>query len=336
MRFDVNKICFLGMYSALLRMYGVNVSEEELLVGCKKITFEHHYVYENKKSDDEWKKSDYCYLIGTTDTIKDINEFFGNLTIVDFKSYSLYTEYIIEMAATGIPLLAYVDVFYLPYHPQYQNMHASTMIMIYGLDRNQLLIYDGYVTTIPQTYFCGRVPMDIIDKALWKGKHIDTGQDFGVIIYEKQNSNNTVNYRNSVFENTQSMLSKKNKNSGIIGIKNLAINIREWIEEWNDYKIKDNMRRMYHSITSRGGPAISRNVYAEFLYNNANFLSKNERDLICVKLFNSAKKWNGVAVKAFRCSLMFNDKYIVQISEELQVISCIEHEIWGELNQILR
>ena len=61
MRFDVNKICFLGMYSALLRMYGVNVSEEELLVGCKKITFEHHYVYENKKSDDEWKKSDYCY-----------------------------------------------------------------------------------------------------------------------------------------------------------------------------------------------------------------------------------------------------------------------------------
>ena len=272
MRFDVNKICFLGMYSALLRKYSVNVSEEELLVGCKKITFEYHYVYENKKNDDEWKKSDYCYLIGTTDTV----------------------------------------------------------------EKDQLLIYDGYVTTIPQTYFCGLVPADIIDKALWKEKHIDSGKGFGVTIYEKQDRNNVVNYRSSIFENAQSMLSQNNANVGTIGIKNLAINIQEWIEEWNDNKIKDNMRRIYHSITSRGGPAISRNVYAEFLYKNLDFLSESERNDICKELFDCAKKWNGIAVKAFRCSLSLNAKYIVQISKELQTISCIEHEIWGKLTRILK
>lgn len=336
MRFNVNKICFLGMYSALLRKHSMNVSEGELLVACKKITFEYHYVYENKINDDEWKKSDYCYLIGTTDTVKDINEVFGGLTVVNFDDDNLYTNYIINMAVEGTPVLVYVDVFYLPYHPQYQNIHASTMIMVCGLEKDQLQIYDGYVTTIPQTYFCGSVPVDIIDKALWKEKHIDSGQEFGVTIYEKQDRNNVVNYRSSIFENAQNMLSQNNANVGIIGIKNLAINIREWIEEWNDNKIKDNMRRIYHSITSRGGPAISRSVYAEFLCKNIDFLSENERNDACKKLLDSAKKWNGIAVKAFRCSLSLNAKYIVQISKELQTISCIEHEIWGELARILK
>lgn len=330
MEYVKNEICFLGMYSALLNYYEIPITERELLIRCKKIAFQYHYVKENTSSDHCWQQSDYCYLIGTLDTLEGIDINTVRLTEKSFLHVEDQINYIFQVISKGNALLVYVDVFDLHYHPQYKKLHASTLVMICGVQGDDYLVYDGYVTTIPPTYFVGYVSKNTINKAIWKEKHINTGKYWGIIVVDKGTDIFQVDTCSKISENAQSMLMTQNAHCGVEGIRNLSFDIEQWGEQWDEEKISDNMRRIYHNITSRGGPAISRKVYRDFILYSSLFDEKAKQN-ICDLLILITKKWNAIAIKAFRCSINFNIDYIRMISLELRNVAEMETILWKKM-----
>ena len=323
-----SELCFVAPYSGILQSIGIDVDDTFLYCYCGGLDFRYGYIHDHKWTRKYVCDRDTVSVEGSKDIKNAINERFGicfKEVLCDDKELAI--ELITNQLSDGKKVICFADVFFLTYHPQYHKNHGQTILTIWGYDSetNDFAISDRHVTTIPISSYCGSLNMADFDRALICGENIFDGKKTGIIIYD-------VSFRERfVFMDTDKqfinmacrMLSDNDVLTGVNGIKTFGNDVIKWKTQWDSGQLKGVFSSAYQHIMGRGGPYISRKVYAEFM-------SQQYNDSELGNLFFAvAGKWQSLSVKFFRNTIDINKNSLESISGLILEIAETETEIYN-------
>ena len=308
-----SELCFVAPYSSILQSIGIDVDDTSLYCYCGGLDFRYGYIHDHKWTRKYVCDRDTVSVEGSNDIKNAIKERFGicfKEVLCDDKEIAI--DLIMNQLCDGKKVICFVDVFFLTYHPQYHKNHGQTILTIWGYDSetNDFAISDRHVTTIPISSYCGSLNMVDFDKALICGENIFDGKKTGIIIYDDSCEERFVSMEtDKQFINmAYGMLSDNDVLIGVNGIKTFGNDVIKWKSQWDDGRLKEVFNSAYQHIMGRGGPYISRKVYAKFM-------SQQYNDLELDNLFSAAAgKWHSLSVKFFRNTININKNSLESIS----------------------
>ncbi|MGL5576475.1 MAG: DUF4872 domain-containing protein, partial [Sarcina sp.] len=332
------ELCYIIPYCEILKKYQYNVSEQYLFGIGEGIGFQYNYIHNNVEVMEYISKYDWISIQGSNDITKSIEKNFGILFYKYFNKNNNETlEFCKSELKAGRVIILFLDVYYLKYHPQYKRLHGQTNVLLLNIDsqKEKMKIYDGHVNTIPVSSYQGDISYNEFLKAIIQNKNEFTSEKSGIVAYKKIFPKHRINIWDSIEKNAKLMLYSQIDNLGLNGIKSLADEVLKWNIYWEEKDLKEVFRRAYLHITGRGGPAISRKVYGEFLkeYCKDENVDINSISKIFLEL---SKKWNSIAIQFFRGSLDREKCNLKKISNELKDIELIERQVFLKLECIGR
>lgn len=329
------RLCYMYPYCKILDNYGIGITEDYLLGLAKGVVFEYSYIHKYKSVSHPKNKKDIVSIVGSkSDIRKDILDLFG----INFEEFYLdnVNEAIsvcIEKVRKNESVIVFCDVFFLRYHPQYQKVHNQTNLILYSWNsyKSEFVFFDGHVTTIPITTYTGILASEELEQAFILGDNPYNGRKIGIITNNYVHESQNISIDEIVQEQAMNMLYplKSEFSSGIDGIMHLADDMIWWLSFWGTEDMINVLRQMYHHVSGRGGPAICRLVYSDFLsaYFNGN---KNIWE-ISQGFKEVSKKWTALSAKCFRYSLKFESENLMQIANDLRNIAQFEKVLFLEL-----
>jgi len=325
-----SKLCFLSPYCDVLEGYGIHVKEDYLLGIVKGVMFDYDYLHDNHVIELPVSPTDTISIVGTnSDIYKDIQDLLGVLFYeVSIQSSDEAFSLCIDQINNDKPVIAYFDVYYLPYHPQFQKTHAQTNLLLYGWDenKNQILFYDGHVTTIPISTFVGTLSQSSFCKSLVWGVNRFNGRNIGMVFNDFSHKPIDINLLQIIHDQAVNMLISPKAHIGIQGMLCLTDEMSWWPKFWNPQSILVLWRQAYHHISGRGGPIACRAVYGDFLKNHFNDLK--ELLELANGFYEVSKKWNALGAKFFRGSIKYDLNILEQIKQLLQDIALMENDLF--------
>lgn len=325
-----SELCFVAPYSSILQSIGIDVDDTSLYCYCGGLDFRYGYIHDHKWTRKYVCDRDTVSVEGSNDIKNAIKERFGicfKEVLCDDKEIAI--DLIMNQLCDGKKVICFVDVFFLTYHPQYHKNHGQTILTIWSYDSetNDFTISDQHVTTIPISSYCGSLNMVDFDKALICGENIFDGKKTGIIIYDDSCEERFVSMEtDKQFINmAYGMLSDNDVLIGVNGIKTFGNDVIKWKSQWDDGRLKEVFNSAYQHIMGRGGPYISRKVYAKFM-------SQQYNDLELDNLFSAAAgKWHSLSVKFFRNTININKNSLESISRLIHEIAETETEIYNSI-----
>ncbi|WP_407384123.1 BtrH N-terminal domain-containing protein [Ruminococcus sp.] len=325
-----SELCFVAPYSSILRFLDIDVDDISLYCCCGGLNFRYGYIHEHRWIRDYMCDLDLISLEGSRDISNAIYERFG----ICFKEVlcddrETAKKLITNQLSSGKKVVCFADAFFLKYHPQFHKNHGQTILTIWGYDSatNSFVVSDRHVTTIPISSYSGTISLPDFDLALICGENLFDGKTTGIIIYDDSCGERTISMdMDKQFVNmAYRMLSDKDERTGVNGIKTFGNDVIKWKSQWCDDRIKEVFNSAYLHIMGRGGPYISRKVYADFI-------SRQYNDSELGGRFSAlAKKWRSLSVKFFRNTLDTNKNSLQNISALIHEIAEIETGIYESI-----
>ena len=314
-----NKICALSMYSKMLANKGIHVSEGELMIYGKGITFEYYYFSENTICNINYAED--MYLIGMDDVKKNLKEVGIYFQEKSFKTTEQQYRYILKQLQTNEQMIVLIDSFYLDFSVNYKKHHSSYMVLGYAYEGGYVKMY-----TVDEEHQHISIDENIFREMIWRQKHIGTNSYMGIIelISVEEKKLNKINIYSK--EIAQKMLNDNEKQKGIDAITNLANEIMFWSDFLEESVAKRMFNSVYTCILSRGGPAISRKLYADMIESTE---GKNE---ISSLMYESSGLWNVISVKAFRLSRKIDNEKVLELAKTMQDVFVVEKKVWEIIN----
>lgn len=336
------KLCYLSPFLYLINLRKVTIAEDELYGLIQGITFEYSYIHDNQKVEHPVSKDDSISLIGSeSDIIPIINRYFPTTFSKEIHSPVNALERINERLWAGEPIICHVDVYHLPYHPQYRKRHGLTqIILLRQATKEDYWFRDCYIPTIPTTQFEGIVSGNLLGEALFVNEMRES------IIYlchfSGENSKDVVSrieYMNHLVQNCNKMLHPKHRFAGTQGIISVSEEIdRVWRGLWGSERMEQVFQQAYFHINTKGGPAISRKVFANYL-NRLGQWERNQYGFLS-QLANHFHEvsgwWKVLSSSFFRGSLNNPHDYLPKISAQLLKLGKREGELFEELLSMLQ
>lgn len=332
-----NRLCYMAPYCDILSQYGFDISEEYLLGLARGLIFKYSYIHKNKQVEKPLSMEDWVSIVGSKNEIDPaIADDFGVEFYEKIIDDALFAaELCREELQEGRYIIIFVDTYYLKYHPQYLNTHGQTNVVIYGWKSKEkcFLFRDNHVTTIPPSTYNGCLMENEFTQALITGDNPYNDRIRGLVLNRRVSKGVGIDIFERVRENAKEMLIPGSPYSGVDGIFGLADEMESWLNFWSADAIQHVLRQGYHHVTGRGGPAISRGVYAEFIEKYIH--CKNiDKDLIRQGFTEAARGWNAVGAKFFRGSVGSTKKKFIEIPEALRTIGNLERELFEKLLNI--
>lgn len=323
-----SELCFVAPYSGILQSLDVDVDESFLYCYCGGVDFKYGYIHDYKWTREYICEQDTISIEGSRDIKNTINESFGiNFKEILCENIDYAVELIKYQLMKGKKVICFADVFFLTYHPQYHKKHGQTILTIWDYDSktNTFIISDRHVTTIPVSSYLGPLNMFDFDRALICGDNVFDGKKTGIIIYDDFISQRLeyINFDERFVKVAREMLSNSDILAGVKGITTFGKDVVKWGDQWAEGQLKEVFNSAYKHIMGRGGPYISRKVYAEFM-------SQKYNDLAIGDLFSEvAKEWHSLSVKFFRNTIDVKKNSLESISGLIYEIAEAENEIYN-------
>lgn len=325
-------LCYIAPYCEILKHLDFNIDEERLFVTMGGIDFKYTYIHNNHQVENMVEMRDGISLEGSRDISLEIQHFFG---VEFYEIYSNDKNELLTFCRSQIeidkPIIIFLDVYFLSYHPQYNKIHGQTSVLLYGIseDKNRYYIYDKHVTTIPISVYYGSISSEEIENALIYGWNTFNGKEMGVISYERKNKSNSIDVLEQLQNMSTRMLDTKYICKGIEGIRYLGKDILRWDILWNEKYLKQVCNEAYVHIVGRGGPYISRLVLVRFL--------RQER--ICTDKQNKENDkivslWHSLAVGFFKIALRKQWGDLKRMSDIVMEIGLREEDMYYMLLDI--
>ena len=320
-----SELCFIAPYCEILNHIGYHVSEDFLFGITGGIGFRYSYIHENKQEMNYIDCNDWVSIEGSIDIKEGIEEIFG----VRFKENVVENrDAIFELCRNEIqklhPVILFLDVFYLPYHPQFKQLHGQTNVLLYKIGEDETCyIYDKHVTTVPISVYDGAVSKDVLMQALICGDNPFNGREIGVITYEEFEFKSSVNLGEQLKYVVNRILEPKNPNEGIEGMKNLAEQVLNWGQLWDIDNLKNVYRQAYYHITGRGGTYITSKAFASYVKNYIVSQTNNDRDVL-KDMEKCTSLWQALAAKLFRNSIKPGREVLQETASLLLELSYLE------------
>lgn len=335
-----SKLCYIAPYCHILKNYGFDISEEYLMGISKGLTFEYCYIHNNMQVKTPQTIYDWISIVGSKSNIsKAIADRFG---IKFYEKTIMDKEFIIDLCKEELRqnrfVIVFLDVYFLKYHPQYKNTHGQTNVIIYkwNKDNKCFYFYDSHVSTIPVTTYSGCLTEDELLEALIIGENPYNGREVGLVLNRYMREPAEIDIYKKIQANAIEMLNPHTPYCGVAGMLTLAEQIEKWLEFWSSDCILNVLRKGYHHVAGRGGPAISREVYTDFLSKYVDSgICKIDIDTVKQGFIKSSTKWTSLGVKFFRSSIKFKDSNLLDISQCLREIARLEKVLFEQLSMIV-
>jgi hypothetical protein len=325
-----SQVCYLGPYLHIINSYGYDISEEYLFGLTQGITFKYSYIHRNKEFDNFISHEDGICIVGSKDNREIISDCYGiKLSNYYEKDRLKVLGFIENEINEGRIVVVYMDVYYLKYHPYYMNKHAQTNLIVYDMDGDHIFILDKHVTTIPISTYEGTIHKEVFLKAMIIGDNPYNCEEMGIVINRKLHGNVQVNIAERVYNAALAMVQYPSVNHGVAGIYTFAEEITKWQSRWSEEELAEICRQAYLHIASRGGPAISRKMYAQFL--KKYYEGYIHIDTIVDGFEECARMWNGISIKFFRGIYKINRNILDSISGKVKEIADMEKELFEKL-----
>lgn len=329
-----SELCYIAPYCEILKQNGYHIDEEFLFGVTGGIGFRYNYIHENKQVLDFTDTKDWVSIEGSVDIKDKIAELFGVRfveTVAEDKQ--LLLELCKKEIQKGHPVILFLDVYYLPYHPQFKQLHGQTNVLLYQIDGEQYDIYDKHVTTIPISVYEGSISEEVIFEALVCGTNSFNGREIGIITYEEPVFKKGVNLGEQLVYVADRMLNPQNSNEGVEGMKNLTEKTKKWDQYWDESNIKNVYRQAYHHITGRGGTYITSKAFASYIKNYIVCKVSNDRNVM-MEMDKCTSLWQALAVKFFRNSVKPSGNALQELSGLLQELASLEEHIYSKILEI--
>ncbi len=330
---EPSNICFVGAYQCLLSNTGMDVSEGYLYVMSEGLTFEYNYIHKNTYSKQFICEDDLPCVVGTRDIREKI---YNNWEILindkifqDNESARLFIE---RQLLENHIILVHCDTFELFYHPLYRKQHATSIIVVYGIDTSQDVyhIVDRYIPTVPTTVYSGAINRNELIKALCSGEELTYEKTIQVIYCETKGVVDKCNLREAVLNVCRDMLLSNIEYKGIQGISFWANEVLNWGKYWDDNRIKYIFLKCYLYLKNRGGPMVSRKIYFEYLLIHDKE-EKNSESMIS-ELLNT---WVSITALFMRLAIRGKkDEDLQRINYLLELAAKKEKELFSYFNSL--
>lgn len=325
-----SKVCFIGPIRRFLQLeYDLSIEECYLYGLLKQFYFRFDYIHEDKKVSQPQSEKDWISIEGSKyDLYNQIVS--SGIANADEISNSNFSAFIAQYYDENTYLVAYLDAYYLPYHPQYMTKHGETNVLLKVIsDKENFMYWDEHIPTLPTSTSCGMVSISELDEA-------KLNKSFYAL---KKMHNFNINESDifaAILENAKSFVSDSNIHS--CNLAKLAEEMNDWEARWSTLNLQNVYRQGYLHIKHHGGTLVSREMYCELIKE----LTKGNM-LVCNKeLMNNSyecleyttQKWRKVASLMFRNSVKYSSKNSLKIMSELELIDQVEARAMGFLKQL--
>ncbi|WP_339148482.1 DUF4872 domain-containing protein [Sutcliffiella sp. BMC8] len=331
------KLCYLSAFLELINFYSNPINEGTLFALTEGLNFEYCYINNGSMVTKPSSMEDWICILGAkTEVIPSINKYFN----INFKEMVSSKEGLIEIINKNLliksPVIVSVNVHDLYYHPLFNKFNGESQLILQDIDKNgDVCFLDCHIPSSPVKRFEGVIPINIIENALW----LDSNQKSTIYTVHKSDINEKITkgiLLNSMYNNCRSLLND-NKYTGIAGLKNLAFELESWSDFWTSPKMQTVFQQAYFHIQNRGGPALTRLVYAEVVRDVLLKHCKNEQ---CIyELYESfidiSKNWTSLAGVFFRGYYKNPELYIDKIRVMINEISNKEEEALYRLIRLI-
>ncbi len=323
-----SKICFLGCYEFVLNKYGLNITEEDIYANTCGFTFLYRYIHQSTYSNSFFSKDDFPCIEGSNHLETDKIKQYGVDIYKKRMNRSKAVKFCIDVLEQGNLILAYCDPYYIYYHPCYQKIHSSIMIIItgYNTETTSFEILDRHVPTFPISVFSGYISSDDLCCTFISDDELAKSASITLLGSRRLESISDINHQQNLLVVCQRMLTNDNCCEGIAAIRTMKDDIVLWDCYWDSDRIREIMRFGYLYMKNRGGPIPSRMLYFKHLKTNFptyyNVEIQNTMESI-------EKSWSKLATMFFRMSIQYKQKMqLIPFAEELSKVADEEEKLF--------
>ncbi len=309
-------LCYIGPYRTYLSTRGTNISEGIMYALTQGFHFEFDYIHKHQKVRVPVDESDWISIVGSNNDFKSKVENYLNITIKSIDHEQLYN--VLSRLEKDKSLVIDLDVYYLPYHPQYLKIHGKTNVLIgnYNPITQRAQIWDTHVPTIPISTYQGELHLDEIQLALIGKK----GYSLSYINDNNKLSLNTV--IEAIISNAKNYIVEEDY-MGVGAIKKLAEEMKDWTNHWSETAIKDVYRQAFLHVKNHGGTLVSRKIYAQLL---KEICKSDDLQKASELMAISTERWQVFSAACFRNSVYYSSKNSVKAIDMLYQIHELEKE----------
>jgi hypothetical protein len=324
------KLCYLAAFIEVARQLSFNIEEHVLFSVCSGPDFSYSYIHENVQVSAPRSPNDWLSVVGAQDIRYSDLQYVGiTATAHSFRSADDALASIVSVLAEQKIVIVYVDVFYLSYHPFSGNRHSQGSLVISSADlhSNNVAFVDPHVHILRAQRVTGRLSITELGMAM--ASDVLLQKQIVSCAKHEAISSSTMRriVRNNLLETCGRFLRPQNPYSGVPGIRLLSSDLRNWNDTWQNGALAANCLMAYFHVTGRGGPAATRQVFAEALRMSPELFSR--ADTAAFDGFSqSAKKWGALGATFFRGSTRAASSLVSKAARQLAEIASLEEELF--------
>lgn len=308
----IGKICYLAAVADILSRGGMEITEEDLLIATTALSMKTEYVdgqFEFRCADihDDFE----LYQKEIRSLGWDIEEIM-NVSCEEFKS-----AFNKNMNCKKSMLLT-TDVYYLPYHTYYHQVHECHIVAVLEKKNNRILLADYLILGLQQKAFLGWIDycdemFDISDAAkycrnlFWSLENIESVNKI------------SSEYLAIRLKETASELLRGDVIPQIYNLKNYYCEIFDINDKM---KIKEQLILMDKMIALAGGVSPARNLIGSFFENKKEFYDLD----LAKRYYELSRLWKVIAKLSIRGSLTQDKKILEKIQDRLDEINILERD----------
>jgi hypothetical protein len=243
---------------------------------------------------------------------------------------------ILEMLQSGIPVMFYVDMGFLPYFNLPPGTHFGA----------HMVVAAGINPQTSQIFFADRDgllhPVSISDARLARNskfKPFPPKNAWFEFDFSHAHKPNPEEFQRAIFETSAQMVKPPISNIGVSGIFKAAQRVTCWPDTLDEALLRDACINGYIFIDASGGTGggLFRYMYSRFLHEAVDYTGIKGLEEISMAFINIGNRWQEVA-------LLFKDsyqsetpvKYLKEIGVQLRTIADLEKSAWEKLFNIIQ
>lgn len=321
---DVSKICGMYPFKYILNEYGYNYSEDSLMVRLHLFGFQFGYIHKGQMVEDWISQDDDISIVGILPYSEESINCLANVRFHSayFGSKDLAILELRRCLKDCSPIIIFLDVYELSYHPLYRRNHGQNVVMVHDYDETTGMfeIEDNHVPTMPVSWHRGW----ITEQELTCSILIDNpsqSQKTGLILHEHNKHLNNSQEPGLIECIRRNLLLYKGEevgNSGIAGLNNFDRKFREIIMNYPVADLMPIMRSIYLHMTGRAGMVLSRKRLGSLL----------EEVGIESDYSKISKLWQELAGIIIRISIAYKESYVEKAIDKLhQLVEAERQEV---------